>query len=378
MKKIMLSIMFICGVQVGVSASVQASSKTDAETIPKDPYLSGFTAYAAEINKMGGQSGSSFSDYVQEVQKTEKSVGFIGQALNLPQPVKVAEGVYTVVGSLIWHNPSNYGLNNNLTFIEFDEGVFVFNAGPNPAVAYSLHQMIKRVTNKPVKWVAVENSQGHAYLGASYWTDIGVKNLYSHKVANQTFHKYFKEIKNSWSERVGKRITLPAKDVTHLFTEFENKLVVPVGGGETLEILNFGPGHTPGSTLVYVPSRNILLTGDVAYNHRSLALFAYTDTEQWIKTFDKMTAYVPQNVTVIPGHGAPTTLAKIKEDTKGYLAFLRAEVKKVIDAGGTEMDVVEIDQSHYKNRPVFEQTHQNNAVHIYKEMTQQDLGQSFE
>lgn len=368
MKNVLLTIMFVC------SFSTYAS----AESNIKDPYLEGFKAYALELKNMQGNTSQSFLDYAAEVEKIEKSVGYIGPELTLPQPTKVAEGVYTVVGSLIWHNPSNYGLNNNLTFIEFEEGVFVFNAGPNTAVAYSLHQIIKRMTNKPVKWVAVENSQGHAYLGASYWTDIGVKNLYSHEVANQSFHKNFSEIKHSWSERVGKLITLPSRDVTAQFTEFKDKLSVSTGAGESIEILNFGAGHTPGSTLVYVPSRNVLLTGDLAYNDRSLALFAYTDTKKWMETFERMIAYVPDDVIIIPGHGAPTTVQKIKEDTYDYLSFLRGAVADVIKAGGGEEEAILIDQSHYKNRPVYAQTHQHNAVHIYKEMAGLDLGQSFE
>lgn len=368
MKYVLLTIMLVCSFE----------SYASTESNIKDPYLEGFKAYALEIKNMQGDSSQSFLDYVSDTQKAERAVGYIGGELTLPQPIKVADGVYTVVGSLIWHNPSNYGLNNNLTFIEFEDGVFVFNAGPNKAVAYSFHKIIKRITDKPVKWVAVENSQGHAYLGASYWADVGVKNLYSHRVANQAFHKYFAEIKHSWSERVGKLITLSARDVTDKFTEFEKTLSVSTGGGESINMLNFGAGHTPGSTLVYVPSRNVLLTGDVAYNYRSLALFAYTDTKKWMETFERMLAYVPGDVIIIPGHGEPTTVQKVKEDTYDYLAFLRAEIQAVIKKGGGEEAVMLIDQSQYRNRPVYAQTHQNNAVHIYKEMMGLNLGQSFE
>nr|MDA3808071.1 MBL fold metallo-hydrolase [Thiomicrorhabdus sp.] len=84
------------------------------------------------------------------------------------------------------------------------------------------------------------------------------------------------------------------------------------------------------------------------------------------------------DVIIIPGHGAPTTVQKIKEDTYDYLAFLRGAVADVIKAGGGEAEAMLIDQSHYKSRPVYAQTHQNNAVHIYKEMMDIDLGQSFE
>ncbi len=349
-------------------------------THASDVYSESFKNYAKEMAKFpGGQElAKSVDGYQQEVIKTQRKVGYIGKKLALPAPIKVAEGVYTVVGSMIWHNPGNFGLNNNLTFIEFEDGVFVFNAGPNPAVAYSFHQQIKAITDKPVKWVAVENSQGHAYLGASYWVDQGVKQLYSHSVANRDYHNAYPFIKKSWSTRVGHAITESARDVSDKFTTFDDKIIVDVGGGEQVEILNFGPGHTPGSTIVYLPKRNIVLPGDLAYNQRMLALFSYTDTQKWTETFEAFMQAMPKDVLVIPGHGGPTDMATIKRDTYDYLKFMHAEVQKIIDAGGTELDLNQIDQSAYKERPVYEQTYKHNAVHIYREMTGGDLGESFE
>jgi len=357
-----------------LTGSLALQGLGNAQASELDPYLAGFAAYAKESSSLSG----SVEQYIKDVQKTQKQAGYIGKTLDLPQPTKVMDGVYTVVGSLIWHTPENYGLNNNLSWVEFEDGVFVFNAGPNPAVAASFHKIIQKHTNKPVKWVAVENSQGHAYLGASYWVDKGVKNLYSNEQANSDFDNGYEMIKASWARRVGENITLSARNVSDKFTTFEDKLVIDVGGGETIEFLNFGPGHTPGSTLAYIPSRNLLFTGDVAYNTRSLAFFSYTNTGYWIDTFKAMKAAMPEDVTVIPGHGAPTDMATITKDTLGYLEFLHAEVNKKIAEGGTEEDMGSIDQSAYKDRPVFEQTAEQNAVHVYKELTGGDMGLSFE
>ncbi|KUJ71875.1 MBL fold metallo-hydrolase [Thiomicrospira sp. WB1] len=361
-----------------VATSVATMMAVASAAQAKDPYVAGFERYAQEMQSANAATASTFDTYAKDVAGTLKKAGYIGPTLPLPEPVKVTDGVYTVVGSLIWHNPTNYGLNNNLTWMEFEDGVFVFNAGPNPAVAGSFHRMIKEHTNKPVKWVAVENSQGHAYLGSSYWVDVGVKNLYSHDVANQDFDQGFEHIKEHWGTRVGHEITDSARNVSDQFTEFSDKMVIDVGGGETVELLNFGPGHTPGSTLVYVPSRNLLLTGDVGYNSRMLALFSYTNTQYWVETFRTMMDYVPDDVLVIPGHGGPTDLATVKTDTHDYLVYMQKEVQKVIDQGGDISDAEEIDQSMYSDRSVYEQTYQNNARHIYKEMTGGDLGENFE
>ncbi|KUJ75665.1 MBL fold metallo-hydrolase [Thiomicrospira sp. XS5] len=338
----------------------------------EDPYTAGFEAWAKEMGN-GNVAASAANTYVNEVKSTMKKAGYIGDELPLPKAVKVTDGVYTIVGSQIWHNPSNFGLNNNISFVIFKDGVFVFNAGANPAIAYSVHQQIKRLTNKPVKWVAVENNQGHAYLGASYWWDVGVKHLYSSDLANMQFDQSFDAIKSEWALRVGNSITNMARNVSDKFTTFNNKLSVDVGGGEKFILMDFGPGHTPASTSVYIPSRKVLMTGDLGFNERMPVMFAYTNSMDWVASFENMMSQIPSDVYVIPGHGTPTDMATVKKQTYDYFKYVQKEVQKVVDNGGNQEDAENIDQSMYKDRPVFDQAAKNNARRIYNEITGGDF-----
>lgn len=336
----------------------------------QDPYVASFKAYAKEVAALNKNSEAShaFETYAKEVASVEKSVGYIGDELPIPKAVKVMDGVYTVVGSFIWGTRANFGLNNNLSALIFKDGVFVYNGGPNEAVAYSFHQQIKRLTDKPVKWLAVENDQGHAYFGASYWADVGVKNLYSQKRANEHWHRIFNRNKERYSAARGRAITQSVRDVTPLFTTFEDHKIIDVGGGETVELVNFGGGHTPSMTGMYIPSRKLLFTGDLGFNERLPGLLHDSHYQDWIRSFEKMMAMVPDDVTVIPGHGTPTNMATIKRQTYDYFIELIAEVKKIVDRGGDIEEVDAIDQSKHKDRPVFEQLAKENARHIYREM----------
>lgn len=336
----------------------------------QDPYVASFEAYAQEVAALNknSEANQTFQTYAQEVARIEKSVGYIGDELPIPKATKVMDGVYTVVGSFIWGTQANFGLNNNLSAIIFKDGVFVYNGGPNEAVAFSFHQQIKRLTDKPVKWLAVENDQGHAYFGASYWADVGVKNLYSQKRANENWHRIFQRNKERYSAARGRAITQSVHDVTPLFTTFEDRKTIDVGGGETVELINFGGGHTPSMTGMYIPSRHLLFTGDLGFNERLPGLLHDSHYKDWIRSFEKMMAMVPNDVTVIPGHGTPTNMATIKRQTYDYFVELIAEVQKVVDRGGDIEEVDAIDQSKHKDRPVFEQLAKENARHIYREM----------
>jgi glyoxylase-like metal-dependent hydrolase (beta-lactamase superfamily II) len=359
MKLKVISALFVASMVLNVQASA-------------DQYVSGFKNYQQAFQGDAAMAHA-FKTYLSEIDKLERQYGYIGAELPLPPLQEVVPGVYVMVGSMIWHNPTNYGLNNNLAFAVFDDGVFVFNAGANPAIAYTLHQRIKRITHKPVKWVAVENSQGHAYLGASYWVDVGVKNLYASARANADFADAFDYIKDEWSRAVGHEITGKARNVTDKFTTFNERLTIDVGGGEVVELIDFGPGHTPGSAAMYIPSRKVIHTGDLAFNERMLAFFPYTYTLGWIDSYKKFIATIPPDTKVIPGHGTPTDMKTAEKQTLGYLTFLHREVEKVVAKEGRQKDVEAIDQSAYKDRPVYEQTHQHNAVHVYKELTGGDF-----
>lgn len=335
-----------------------------------DPYQKSFETYADEVIKLSPNSsyGQSIKSYADDVKKITQQAGYIGPLIPLPKPVKVTDGVYTVIGSQIWGNRANYGHNNNVTFIIFKDGVFVYNAGANAAIAYAVHHFIKEMTDKPVKWVAVENAQGHAYMGSSYWVDVGVKNLYSQENANKTWHKIFKGTKRRYMQRNGEIITATARDVSDKFTTFKDKMTIDVGGGETVELVNFGGGHTPTMTGAYVPSRKVLFTGDLGVNERIPGLFKGSSATKWLKSFDRMEKAVPKDVFVIPGHGTPSDLATIKHQTYGYICWLSKQVKAIIDQGGTLEDVTKIDQSTYKDRPVFDQLATKNAEHVYYDL----------
>lgn len=60
-----------------------------------------------------------------------------------------------------------------------------------------------------------------------------------------------------------------------------------------------GPGHTPDSSYVYIPSESVLITGDTVINNIHPEIVTDSNLAAWLKTLDKL----PQVKHVIPGHG---------------------------------------------------------------------------
>jgi glyoxylase-like metal-dependent hydrolase (beta-lactamase superfamily II)/rhodanese-related sulfurtransferase len=275
---------------------------------------------------------------------------------------KVAEGVYTSIGQTSPGSYENSGHNNNLGFVIGSESVLVWNASSSYLLAKSLHEEIKKITDKPVKYVVLENSQGHAMLGSNYWQEQGAK-VVSQELAKDEIKTLGEKILESSKRRLkdkqlGTKITTP--DIT-----FKDSMKFDLGG-RIVEAKYFGYAHEQSDICLWLPKEKIVFGGDLAFNGRVLPIFPHTDTRKWIEASDKFAA-LGANI-VIPGHGDVTDMPTVTKYTKGYIEFLREEVGKIIDDGGDLVDAYKIDQSKYEHLDTFQELAKRNVATLFGQM----------
>jgi glyoxylase-like metal-dependent hydrolase (beta-lactamase superfamily II) len=278
------------------------------------------------------------------------------------KPIEVVPGVYTVVGATERGTFENKGLNNNLSFIVTNDGVMVVNGGDNNYLARSLHRAISKVTDQPVNYVVSENGQGHAINGNSYWQDQGAIAII-HEKDKPLFEKanLDGEKKRMKEYFMDTRIQAPNEWMTG------EKKVIQLGDTE-IQLWWFGPAHSPGGISVFIPSRDVMIAGDIAFYNRMIALFDYTTTKGWVESFARFEKKASQVNHIIPGHGAPTDLATVKEATMGYITYMRDEVFKRLDEGEELDSIKSIDQSKWKDLKEWDALTYNNANRIWLEM----------
>jgi glyoxylase-like metal-dependent hydrolase (beta-lactamase superfamily II) len=290
------------------------------------------------------------------------SVAAHAQELTL-QPVPVAPNVYAVVGDLAGQSYENDGLNNNLGFVVGDAGVLVINSGPSMRVARALHAAIRKITALPVKWLVNVNSQNHYWLGNGYFKSLGATILASkeaERVMREVGAQQLDTSKALLKEKAdGTVLTYP----TELIAD-RHELKV---GRIPVQLLHFGPAHTPGDLVVWLPQQKILFSGDIVYTERLLAVIPNSNATGWVQAFDKLAALKPK--TIVPGHGRPTTVETARRDTRDYLSFLLAEAKRILDAGGSLQDAVEkVDQSRFRSLANFDQLALRNMNQVFQEV----------
>ncbi len=278
------------------------------------------------------------------------------------KPQQVTSNVWSAIGATAPPRYENSGHNNNLSFIITNEGVVVINAGDNYLLAKSLHQEIKAITAQPVKYVILENGQGHAALGSNYWQQLGVPVIAhidtKHELEAHGYDILDRMQKGRKEKARGTELSLP--DET-----FESERVIELGG-ERIEILHLGPTHSPGDVIVWLPQQKLVITGDMAFHKRMLPIIEHTDTAGWLETWDKF-ADLKADI-VIPGHGGPTTMQEVTKYTRDYLVYMREQVAALLEEGGTLHEATKIDQSAYQHLDVFDELALRNASTLFRAM----------
>ena len=278
------------------------------------------------------------------------------------RPQEVVEGVWSAIGATAPPRYENSGHNNNLSFLVTEEGVLVVNAGDNYLLARALHEEIKKITDHPVRYVVLENGQGHAMLGMGYWQEQGARVI-AHQDAAREIEKKGASILERMRARnrdkaMGTRLAKPDQ-------VFDDELVIELGS-QRIELLHLGPAHSPGDIVVWLPQKALVISGDMAFHQRLLPVFEDTDTAAWLETWEKFTALKPRYL--IPGHGEPTNIQEVTRYTRDYLAFLREEVAQVLDTGGDLQDAYEIDQSAYRHLDTYDELAKQNAGRVFRAM----------
>lgn len=114
---------------------------------------------------------------------------------------------------------------------------------------------------------------------------------------------------------------------------FDQRLELDVGG-RLVELIEVGPAHTSGDTIVYVPDASTVYTGDILFIGGTPIVWA-GPLSNWVAACDLMLDLDVD--TVVPGHGPLTDTAGIVA-VRDYLSFVDDEATARQQAGVDAFD----------------------------------------
>lgn len=115
-------------------------------------------------------------------------------------------------------------------------------------------------------------------------------------------------------------------------------------GDTEVQLLYFGPAHTFGDTLVYLPQSKVLFAGDIAFFY-SMPLAAGGKIGGWLKVIDCIRDLDVE--LIVPGHG-PVGGKRELEEEREYFEFVMEQTRRCFERGMTPEEAVkEIDLGPY-------------------------------
>ncbi len=291
---------------------------------------------------------------------------------------EVASGVYTIRHP----DPTDDFPDGNTTVVIGKREVLVVDTCYLPSSADADIAMIRRWTDKPVRWVL--NTHWHndhvggnqryrlAWPGAEVVGHDETRRMIDARVRSyvrrfvlpdSTFGRQreaWRGIAGTGLDATGQPVDASARAAAAASLAREERAVAEFGamvievptvtfetglridlGDRVVELKHLGRGNTGGDVVAWLPAERILVAGDLVDHPVPYAFAGYPG--EWIATLDRLAALDP--ALVLPGHGEPLHGKGYIERVAALLRNLRAQVNDLVEKNGGGFALEEVQKA---------------------------------
>ncbi len=182
----------------------------------------------------------------------------------------------------------------------------------NPRAAPLLMKEIRKVTDKPIKYMIYSHEHGDHESGGQIFKDAGARVI----------------AQENCVEALNKNPRAVAADET-----FKTRRDITLGG-TTIELYHFGPSHGQCLVIMRLAKERLAYTVDILTPHSVLFRDIRGDYPGMIATLKKIQDMDVDRI--VPGHGIPVAPKSVAGDMLQYLADLESEVRKAMAENASE------------------------------------------
>src|SRR6516165_1158313 len=220
----------------------------------------------------------------------------------------------------------------NSGIIVGDDGVMVVDAQATPVMAKGVIDRVRKVTDKPIKYVLLSHYHAVRVLGASAYEDAEIL------ASGVTRDLIVERGQQDMDSEIGRfprlfRAVESIPGLTWPGITFAKEMSVWLGKRE-VRIMHLGRAHTAGDVVAWVPDAQVVFSGDLV-EYRSACYCGDAHFKDWPTTLDRLAAL--DAVALVPGRGAALASAEKAAEgiamTRDFLSTLYGSVQKSVAAG---------------------------------------------
>ncbi|MGE0238548.1 MAG: MBL fold metallo-hydrolase [Parvibaculaceae bacterium] len=178
------------------------------------------------------------------------------------------------------------------------ESVMIVDAQATPRLAGKVIEAIRKVTDKPIKYVALSHYHAVRVLGASAYGSPEI-------IASQKTRAMIVERgREDWESEFGRFPRLfqgheSIPGLTWPTLTFNDRLTLYLGK-RRVDLLFLGRAHTAGDIVAHIPDANVMFTGDIV-EYRSACYCGDAHFTDWPATLETVRQFRP--TAIMPGRG---------------------------------------------------------------------------
>ena len=233
---------------------------------------------------------------------------------------KVADNLYMLKGA-----------GGNMALLVGDDGAFMVDDQYAP-LTERIVAAVATLTDKPLRFVVNthwhgDHTGGNENLGKQGALIVAHENVRK-RMSTEQFTKVFN--RTTPAAAAG---ALPVITFTDATTFHWND--------EEVRVQHIEPAHTDGDSLVVFSGANVIHMGDTFFNgsYPYIDISAGGSVDGVVAAMDKVLSMADDDTRIIPGHGALSNKAGLKQ-ARDLLVKLRGRIQKLIDEGKSREEVI--------------------------------------
>ncbi|MGA1932050.1 quinoprotein relay system zinc metallohydrolase 1 [Arcobacter sp. YIC-464] len=271
------------------------------------------------------------------------------------KPIKLSENSYYFYGKEEYFSKQNGGDISNSAFIITPNSVILIDTGSSVEYAQQLKEQIKKITNKPVRFILNTHHHPDHFLGNHAFKDVKIyATEYTKNDIKSNGELYISNMVNligevAYTTKVkAPNILLEQKEL--ILDDYKLKLL-------------YLDGHTKSDIVIFDEKTKILYASDLVFNNRAVAT-PHANLQDWIKALEKLKTI--DFKILVAGHGKVSFDKKVLDENIFYLRYLDTTLKNAVKEGLDTFEILELDHPvRLQNYSMFKEEFERSIVNLY-------------